>query len=174
MKPGGTGGAKTTSGKIWETKSNPIKQFYDKGFQIKDHEIYKNQELYCLYYYQDTLRTIYLREKGIDMYNSVSAKLKPDVCLIKRNNCLIIEQKFQKIAGSVDEKFASIDFKLKQYRKIFKETDIKNINIWFLVNRSWFVHTRYTDVFTYVRDQGGQVYFDKIPIKDMTDFLEHS
>ena len=50
----------------------------------------------------------------------ISKKLLPDDCIfvIINNTLFIIECKFQQVAGSVDEKLQTCDFKKKQYQKL--------------------------------------------------------
>ena len=53
--------------------------------------------------------------------------LLPDetIFVLANNTLFIIEMKFQKVAGSVDEKLQTCDFKKKQYEKLLSGTGIR-------------------------------------------------
>ena len=75
---------------------------------FKKHEFYK-----------------FLEENKIDWESLISKKLLPDDALlvIVRETLFIIEVKFQKVAGSVDEKLQTCDFKRKVYQKLVSSLD---------------------------------------------------
>jgi hypothetical protein len=62
----------------------------------------------------------YLDENDVDWHAQLSKKLLPDDALlvIVRETLFIIEVKYQQVAGSVDEKLQTCDFKRKQYQKL--------------------------------------------------------
>ena len=64
----------------------------------------------------------FLKEKGVNYKDHISKKLLPDdaLLIIIRKTLFIIEVKFQEVAGSVDEKLQTCDFKRKQYSKLVK------------------------------------------------------
>lgn len=57
--------------------------------------------------------------RGVDYAKLIGAKLLPDeaVVVTDTNILTILEKKFQEVQGSADEKLATCDSKLKQYRK---------------------------------------------------------
>lgn len=61
----------------------------------------------------------FLAQNGVDWKKHLSKKLLPDNCIyvIVNNTAFILEVKHQQIAGSVDEKLQTCDFKKKQYVK---------------------------------------------------------
>ncbi|MEZ6330668.1 MAG: hypothetical protein R3B12_01490 [Candidatus Saccharimonadales bacterium] len=71
---------------------------------------YKKRSLYKL-----------LEENNINYKDYISKRLEPDnaIYVIKDNTLNVIEMKFQRVAGSVDEKLQTCDFKKKQYKKLF-------------------------------------------------------
>jgi len=69
----------------------------------------------------------FLDENNIDWKKIVSRKLLPDDALlvIVRETLFIIEVKYQQLAGSVDEKLQTCDFKRKQYLKLVNYLGLK-------------------------------------------------
>ena len=60
----------------------------------------------------------------------------------------ILEIKFQKVAGSVDEKLQTCDFKKKQYQRLFAPLNYEVEYIYILSD--WFNRPEYKDVLTYI------------------------
>ena len=81
---------------------------------------------------------IYLASRGVDYKEFLSKKLLPDEALyvIINNTLFIIEVKFQQVAGSVDEKLQTCDFKRKQYAKLMAPLNIEVEYIYIL--SEWF------------------------------------
>ncbi|EAH8209140.1 hypothetical protein ETH41_09050, partial [Campylobacter upsaliensis] len=61
----------------------------------------------------------FLEERGVDWRSIISKRLLPDdsIYIIINNTFFIIECKFQRVAGSVDELLVC-DFNKKQYQKL--------------------------------------------------------
>ena len=70
----------------------------------------------------------------------------------------IIECKFQQVAGSVDEKLQTCDFKKKQYKKIFSRLNIDVEYVY--LSSDWFKN----DVLDYIVSVGCSYYFNYIPL----------
>lgn len=68
----------------------------------------------------------YLKEIGVEWEKIISKKLLPDdsIYVIINNTLFIIECKYQQVAGSVDEKLQTCDFKRKQYQKLMAQVNI--------------------------------------------------
>jgi hypothetical protein len=68
-----------------------------------------------------------LDELQIDWKALISKKQLPEnsIFVIVVNTLFIIECKFQQVAGSVDEKLQTCDFKRKQYQKLFSKANIE-------------------------------------------------
>ena len=96
----------------------------------------------------------FLDEEGVEWESKVSTKLLPDDALlvIVRKTLFIIEVKYQQVAGSVDEKLQTCDFKKKQYVKLVE--DIGLLVEYVYVLSDWFKASRYEDVLAYVRSVG--------------------
>jgi hypothetical protein len=71
--------------------------------------------------------------------------------------------KFQYVAGSVDEKLQTCDFKKKQYTKLLREAGIKVEYIYVL--NDWFAKPDYRNVLEYVKEVGCHYFFNEIPLK---------
>lgn len=109
----------------------------------------------------------YLREKEVDWKKYISKRLYPDEALyvIVNNILFIIEMKFQKVSGSVDEKLQTCDFKIKQYKKLMATLNIEVEYIYIL--NDWFKQPSYKDTLDYVISVGCQYYFNYLPLKKL-------
>jgi hypothetical protein len=101
----------------------------------------------------------------VDYKKYISKKLLPDdaIFVIANNTLFIIEVKFQKVAGSTDEKLQTCDFKIKQYRKLLSKinTDVQYI---YILN-DWFRKPEYKDVLDYIISINGcSYYFNYLPL----------
>ena len=72
---------------------------------------------------------------------------------------------FQKVAGSVDEKLQTCDFKKKQYRKLMAPLNIEVEYVYILSD--WFRKPEYQDVLDYVISVGCQYYFGYLPLQKL-------
>lgn len=81
------------------------------------------------------------------------------------NTLFIIEMKFQKVAGSVDEKLQTCDFKKKQYKKLMSAINVEVEYIYILSD--WFRKPEYKDVLDYIISVGCQYYFHYLPLKKL-------
>ena len=97
----------------------------------------------------------------------LSKKLLPDdaIYVIVNNTIFIIELKFQKTAGSVDEKLQTCDFKKKQYRKLLAPLNFEVEYVYIL--NDWFRQPEYKDVLDYVISVGCQYYFHYLPLQKL-------
>lgn len=105
-----------------------------------------------------------LEEYNINWKEIISKKLLPDdsIYVIIKNTLYIIECKFQKVAGSVDEKLQTCDFKKKQYQKLFSRANIEVEYVYLLSD--WFKKPEYKDVLDYIISVRCQYYFSYIPL----------
>ena len=77
----------------------------------------------------------------------------------------IIEVKSQVVAGSVDEKLQTCDFKKKQYQKLLSKLNIEVEYVYIL--SEWFRNKRYKDVLDYIQSVRCQYYFNYIPLQKL-------
>jgi hypothetical protein len=106
----------------------------------------------------------FLEENRVNWRGIVSKRLLPDDALlvIVRETLFIIEVKWQQVAGSVDEKLQTCDFKRKQYSKLVRDIGIKVEYIYVL--NDWFKHSGYKDVLDYIESVNCHYRFNDIPL----------
>lgn len=99
---------------------------------------------------------------GVDCMKIWSKKLLPDEALFLDNTVYIIEIKYQKVSGSVDEKLMTCDFRKKQYEKVCKAAGLKVVMIYIL--NDWFRDVRYKDCLDYIEESGCHYFFNEVPL----------
>ena len=172
MRLGGTGGANTKTGLFFEGKVDLVSFLSkQKGYTIKHGgcsiEICYNGRHVATSFKKNGLYT-YLSENGIDYEEHIIKKLLPDdVIFVKKNNTFfIMEMKFQKISGSVDEKLQTCDFKIRQYRKLLSKLRV-NVEYVYILS-DWFKKREYCDVLHYIRSMPGcSYYFNRVPLAEI-------
>lgn len=166
MKKGGIGGANTKTGLYFEGKVDFLTFIKrQKNYTVKGNEIFYNGESVALSFKKNSLYA-YLNKKGIDYKKFISKKLLPDdaVFVIINNTFFILEIKFQKVAGSTDEKLQTCDFKIKQYKKLLSELNAEVKFIYILSD--WFKKPEYKDVLDYIISiEGCSYYFNYLPLQ---------
>jgi hypothetical protein len=106
----------------------------------------------------------FLAEEGIDWEHVLSKKLLPDDALlvIVRETLFIIEVKYQQVAGSVDEKLQTCDFKRKQYQRLVRSLGLKVEYVYVL--NDWFKKPEYKDVLDYINSVNCHYKFNELPL----------
>ena len=107
MKEGGIGGGNTITGLNFEKKTDILSLLRSKkGYKVVKNIIYYKGKEVAKSFKKNGLYK-FLETKGVDYTKILSKKLLPDeaIYVIVNNTLFIIEVKFQKVAGSVDEKF---------------------------------------------------------------------
>ena len=163
----GIGGANTLTGLAFEGKTD-LATFLNKqkGYKVEGDEVYYKEKLvarvFKKYQFYD-----FLKEYKIDWKGIISKRLLPDDCIyvIIDNTLFVIECKFQQVAGSVDEKLQTCDFKKKQYQKLLSRANIEVEYVYLLSN--WFKKPEYKDVLDYIISVRCQYYFEYIPLKKL-------
>ncbi|MFQ3675301.1 MAG: hypothetical protein SNJ64_02005 [Endomicrobiia bacterium] len=165
MKKGGTGGENTKSGLLFEKRVDVLSLIRNqKDYAVKGNVIYFKNEEVALSFKKHGLYK-YLESKKINYKNYISAKLIPDDVLyvITNNTFYILEIKFQEVSGSTDEKLQTCDFKIKQYRKLLSQLNVKVEYIYIL--NDWFKKPEYKDVLDYISSiEGCSYYFNYLPL----------
>ncbi|MFA5175495.1 MAG: hypothetical protein WC430_03735 [Patescibacteria group bacterium] len=164
---GGTGGGNTITGLNFERETDILTLLQSKnGYSIERNVIYfegnevaRNFRKHALYRF--------LKSKNVDYTTIISKKLLPDdaMYVIVNNTLFIIEVKFQRVAGSVDEKLQTCDFKRKQYTKLMAPLNIEVEYIYILSD--WFRKPEYKDVLDYIISVGCQYYFKYLPLQKL-------
>ncbi len=167
MIKNGKFGGNTRTGLVFEGKTDlstflnnqPHYRIVDKHYVFFDDakvaEVYKKNDFY----------KIFLAKLEIDWTRYISKKLLPDdsIFVLLNNTLFIIECKHQQVAGSVDEKLQTCDFKRKQYKKLLAPANIDVEYIYLL--DEWFKDSKYKDVLDYIHSVGCDYYFEYIPLK---------
>ena len=169
MIKGGVGGSRTQTGLVFENETDISKFFVNNSnYRV---EWTTNNQWQELFYKGKKVGLIlkkhklynYLKALNIDWQKFLSKKLLPDNAIydIYKNTLNIIEIKFQKVAGSVDEKLQTCDFKKKQYQKLVAPLNW-NVEYIYVLN-NWFKKPEYKDTLDYVINNGCRYYFNDIP-----------
>lgn len=168
MIKGGKGGSRTLTGLKFEERIS-LKNAFEgiENYEVKENIVsYNNKEVAKLYQKHKLYKEL-LEPKGVDYSLIISKKLLPDdaILVIKDKILYIIEIKFQEVAGSVDEKLQTCDFKFKQYKKLLNPLGIKVKYVYIL--NDWFGKKEYSDVLEYIKNSGCYYFFNILPF----DFL---
>jgi len=163
----GKGGGNTITGLNFEREKDILSLLKKKqGYKIKGAVIFYNEKEVARSYKKNALYK-FLESKKVDYKKIISKKLLPDEALyvIVNNTLFVIEVKFQKVAGSVDEKLQTCDFKRKQYAKLLAPLNIEVEYIYILSD--WFKKLEYKDVLDYIISVGCQYYFGYLPLQKL-------
>ncbi|MBO4373043.1 MAG: hypothetical protein J5826_08945 [Bacteroidales bacterium] len=167
MIKGGTGGGNTITGLIYEGEVELAEYLNQQnGYQIDNHNVLYNGKVVAYVFKKHNFYT-FLENKGVDWKKHLSKKLLPDNCIyvIVNNTLFILEVKTQNVAGSVDEKLQTCDFKKKQYKKLVAELNYEVEYVYILSD--WFKQPQYKDVLDYIISVGCQYYFNYIPLQKL-------
>lgn len=163
----GKGGSNTLTGLNFEKEKDILSLLkITKGYSIREGAIlYEGKEVGRSYKKHSLYN--FLASKGINYSEIISKRLLPDEALyvIVNNTLFILELKFQNVAGSVDEKLQTCDFKKKQYRKLMAPLNIEVEYIYIL--NDWFKNPAYKDTLDYVISVGCQYYFNYLPLQKL-------
>ncbi len=169
MKTGGTGGGNTITGLRFENKVD-FQTLLSKisGYTIKKsnkagNDVYFNNEIVAKLFRKNQFY-VYLEENNINWKKHISKKLLPDDALlvIIRETLFVIEVKYQQVAGSVDEKLQTCDFKRKQYLKLVSSIGLKVEYVYVL--NDWFKADGYKDVLNYIHSVNCHYKFNELPL----------
>lgn len=160
----GKGGANTRTGLAFEGKTE-LSEFLNaqKGYKVLDGIVYYNDEVVARVFKKYGFYK-FLDELGIDWKGLISKRLLPDdsIFVIVADTLFVIECKFQQVAGSVDEKLQTCDFKRKQYQKLLSKANIEAEYIYLLSD--WFRKPEYKDVLDYIHSVHCYYFFEFIPL----------
>ncbi len=170
MIKGGIGGGNTITGLNFEDKAN-FQNLLKKidGYEIKavngksGESVFFQGNIVARCFKKHGFYK-FLEENNIDWKNLISKKLLPDDALlvIIRETLFIIEVKFQQVAGSVDEKLQTCDFKRKQYLKLVSSLELKVEYVYVLSD--WFKKPEYKDVLDYIHSVNCHYKFNELPL----------
>jgi hypothetical protein len=163
----GIGGARTRVGLDFEGRVNLLLVFAKTpGYSVDGDLILHTGKVVAQSIGKNKLYR-FLEEREVDYKTVLSKKLLPDEALYipSQKKVFIIEIKFQAVAGSVDEKLQTCDFKKRQYQKLFKPLGIETEFIYILSD--WFQKPEYKDTLDFIKAVGCHYYFQSLPL----DFL---
>lgn len=164
MIKGGKGGSNTQTGLRFEERINLATAISRlKNYSVKGDCVYKNDKEVGLLFTKNKLYKNLLESKEVNYKKIISKKLLPDEAILIGKTLFIVEMKFQYVAGSVDEKLQTCDFKRKQYVKLVEPIGLKVEYIYVL--NDWFKKEEYRDVLAYIESVGCHYYFNEIPLK---------
>ena len=174
MIKNGKGGGNTKTGLIFEGKTD-LSTFLDSqsGYRVIDDTVfYKGKKVAQIFKKHGFYK--FLEKVGVDWKKVISKKLLPDdsIYVIINNTLFIIECKYQQVAGSVDEKLQTCDFKRKQYQKLMSQVNIDVEYIYLL--SEWFKSPKYKDVLDYIISVHCHYYFEYIPLTKLGLPVPHS
>lgn len=170
MKQGGTGGARTLTGLDFERELDFQDLLASKeGYEVRPIHgkpgmgVFFSGSLVARCFRKNEFYK-FLEEKGVDWKAKVSRRLLPDDALlvIVRETIFIIEVKYQQVAGSVDEKLQTCDFKRKQYLKLVAGLGLKVEYVYVL--NDWFKDPAYKDVLEYIHSVNCHYRFGSLPL----------
>jgi hypothetical protein len=170
MKKGGSGGGSTLTGLNFEQKVDLHKILSSiPGYSLKKSATRAGIDVYfennivarCFRKYEFYK---FLEENQVDWRQIISKRLLPDdaMLVIVRETLFIIEVKYQQVAGSVDEKLQTCDFKRKQYLKLVTPLGLRVEYVYVLSN--WFRKKEYKDVLDYIQSVNCHYRFNEIPL----------
>lgn len=170
MKTGGIGGANTQTGLSFEKEVDfldllrEVPGYTTKVIPGKAGTGVFFRDLLVARCFRKHVFYDYLKEEGINWRPLISKKLLPDDALlvIVRDTLFIIEVKYQQVAGSVDEKLQTCDFKRKQYLKLVTPLGLRVEYVYVL--NDWFRDPAYKDVLAYIQSVHCNYYFDTLPL----------
>ncbi len=147
---------------IIEEKENIV--FKGQNTEIKVKSVYYDGKKVAELYKQREFYNSFLKKLDIDWREYISKPLYPDdsIFVIIKNSVFIIECKHQQVAGSVDEKLQTCDFKKKEYKKLLSKANLDVEYIYLLDN--WFRNPKYKDVLDYIHSVNCDYYFEYIPL----------
>ena len=178
MIAGGIGGANTQTGARFEIETN-LANFLksQKGYEVRENDrpngtcmrweaFFDNKKVADIFQKDGLYR--YFDEMNYNYREILSKKLLPDdsIFVFAKNTIYIIEKKFQRVAGSVDEKPQTCAFKLYEYRRLFAPLN-REVEYMYLFNRDWWSKPEYRDMLDWIISVGCGYYFDYIPLEKL-------
>lgn len=171
MKEGGKGGGNTITGLNFEDKVDFLVLFEN----IPNYRVVKNSDNigHDIYHLGKCVARCFkkyefykfLNKSKIKWKEIVSKRSLPDNALLvmAQKTLFVIEVKYQQVAGSVDEKLQTCDFKRKQYMKLVSPIGLKVEYVYVLNN--WFKKPAYKDVLAYIHSVNCHYKFNELTLE---------
>jgi hypothetical protein len=161
---GGTGGSNTQIGLVFEGETDLTTFLNSKnGYKVENGNVFFEGEFVGRIFKKHGFYK-FLEELGINWKDLISKRLLPDdsIFVMIANTVFIIEYKSQQVAGSVDEKLQTCDFKRKQYQKLLSKANIE-VEYMYLLS-DWFRKPEYNDALNYIHSVHCYYFFNYIPL----------
>jgi hypothetical protein len=168
MKKDGTGGANTQTGIQFEKNTDFI-EFLNTIAGYTSTKIPNYNDSYFVYYNnllvartfpKYDLYKFLEREYNLNWQEILSKRLLPDDAIY------VIKDNTVHIAGSVDEKLQTCDFKKKHYQKLFSRINY-SVEYLYILEKAWFGDPKYRDTLDYIIDMGCKWYFNYLPLQEI-------
>ncbi len=165
MIKNGKGGGNTRTGLVFEGKTD-LATFLSgqPHYSVREHDVFYDENKVAEIYKKRSFYSVFLKRLNINWKNCISKQLYPDdsIFVLLNNTLFIIECKHQQVAGSVDEKLQTCDFKKKEYKKLMSTANIDVEYIYLLDD--WFKNPKYKDMLDYIHSVDCDYYFEYIPL----------
>ena len=132
------------------------------------YDIIKDGKVYATRYPKHEIYRRLCVELGIKWQERLSKRLLPDDAIFvhETKTLYIVEKKYQKSSGSNDEKLQTPPYKIRQYNKLLKGTDITVkycyvLSDWFRVENN----KEYKDVLEYLDEIGVPYFYNELPLR---------
>lgn len=170
MKAGGIGGGSTRTGLEFEGKVDFLTAISRvAGYSVapdgnETRVLFEGRTVARCYRKHAFYKFLALRGAG-RWDELISKRLLPDDALFVPSirTVFIVEIKFQQVAGSVDEKLQTCDFKRQQYLKLLEGTGVTVEYVYVLGD--WFKKAEYRDVLEYIQRVGCHYFFGVLPLE---------
>lgn len=162
------GGAQTNrNGLHFEQTTSLNNALIHAGYEIRNqYDVYMNNILIGHSVNKSKFSTVFLRNHGINYLQYNSKRWDPDEAFVnlKNNTVYIIEKKFQRSSGSVDEKLSTFLFKKREYENLLAPIGFNVVYI-YLLSSDWFNTAKYKDYFDYMEEENCPYFFDVLPLE---------
>lgn len=162
----GGGSQPNRNGLLFEQSTSLNEALLEAGFEIQNnYDVYYNGTFIGHSINESAFATVFLRSHGIEDREINSKRWEPDEAFINihTQTVYIIEKKFQKRSGSVDEKLATFPFKIKEYQKLLAPLGY-NVEYMYLLSSAWFDAPKYQDYYDYMDELNCPHFFDYLPL----------
>lgn len=157
MIAGGTGGANTQTGTMFELRTDLKTALKKAGYDLSKFQ-------FCSKANTEEFKRFMLKN-GFDLTATFGQFFKPDEAVIYNQHLYIIEKKTQGGGGSVDEKIATGPYKKLVYDICAEALGLNGATYIFLLDR-WFDQPKFTvHKIPYNIQHGIPVFFEQIPLE---------
>lgn len=157
MIAGGTGGANTKTGAIFEMETDLRENLINAGIDLSKVVFCKQRDFPKM-----------MKSHNFDMTENFGKEFWPDEAFIYDNQLFVIEKKYQCVNGSVDEKIQTGPYKRIIYDVCARAIGLKKSTYMYLLKDEAFNRPKYTiHQIPYLKQNNIPVYFDNFPIDEI-------